>query len=64
VLSLAARDREEAPPVWQFLVGSDLVPPREVLKLGPRMREVHNWYRAQVRVQFAARYMDRHFYRG
>jgi hypothetical protein len=58
------RDREEAPPVWQFLVGSDLVPPREVLKLGPRMREVHNWYRAQVRVQFAARYMDRHFYRG
>jgi hypothetical protein len=42
----------------------DLVPPREVLKLGPRMREAHNWYRAQVRVQFAARYMDRHFYRG
>jgi hypothetical protein len=57
------RDSEEAPLVWQFLVRDDLVPPGEVLRLGLIMREVHNWYRVQVSVQFAARYTDRHFFR-
>ena len=41
----------------------DLVAPREVLKLGPRGREVCNWNKGQHSVQFGARILDKQLYR-
>ena len=53
------RDREEAPPVWQFQDKGDLVAPEEVLKLGSRVREVCNWYKGLSSYQFRARIADK-----
>ena len=46
------QDREEAPLVWQFKEGCDLVAPRQDPKLQPRMRQLHDWYRQQSGVMF------------
>jgi hypothetical protein len=40
------------------------VAPGEVLKLGPRGREVCKWYKGQCSFGFGARILDPQFYRG
>jgi hypothetical protein len=57
------RDREEAPPVWQFQHGGDLVPPGEVLKLQP-MLELHSWYRLSQCMQLGVRYTENDLHTG